>query len=442
MNTLHPFDAAGSALAGFGSDAAAPMRTRPQLPPAGDLPDVVSGGNPLVAAANTLLNLIPQMRAMVTNPDPGAFQQVLLERIRQFETQAGAAGLNMETIIGARYCLCTVLDETAAQTAWGGTGVWPKYSLLVALHNETWGGEKFFQLLAKLIQTPHQHIDLIELMYFCLALGFEGRYRVIENGSAQLEALKARMLQLIENTRGERGNGLALRWRGVERKAAPPWTLVPLWVSMALAAVLAFGIYFWFNYRLAAQSDDVFAAINGVRFPKFQAAPVAAAKPRLRQFLEPEIREGLVEVNDEADRSTIILRGDGLFDPASTVVKPRYTAVLQRVAAALGEVSGKVVVNGYTDSSPIRSARFPSNWHLSRERAQAVSELLLGGVQDGRRILVDGRGEADPVAPNTTAEGKARNRRVEIVLLVAPPQRDAQLSASGSASAANTTIRN
>jgi type VI secretion system protein ImpK len=169
---------------------------------------------------------------------------------------------------------------------------------------------------------------------------------------------------------------------------------------------------------------------------------VAAAKPRLRQFLEPEIREGLVEVNDEADRSTIILRGDGLFDPASTVVKPRYTAVLQRVAAALGEVSGKVVVNGYTDSSPIRSARFPSNWHLSRERAQAVSELLLGGVQDGRRIQVDGRGEADPVAPNTTAEGKARNRRVEIVLLVAPPQRDAQLSASGSVSPANTTIRN
>jgi len=442
MNTSHPFGAAGQALAGFGNEVETGMPARPYLPQSADLPDVVSGGNPLVAAANSLLNLLPQMRGMVTNSDPGAFQQVLLEQIRQFEQQAGQAGVTMETTIGARYCLCTVLDEAAARTAWGGTGVWPRYSLLVALHNETWGGEKFFQLLAKLVQTPHQHIDLIELMYFCLTLGFEGRYRVIENGFAQLEALKARLLQLIESTRGERGNALALHWRGVERKAAPPWTLVPLWVAMALAIVLAFLIYLWFNYRLAAQSDEVFAAINALRLPKFQAASVPAAKPRLRQFLEPEIREGLVEVSDEADRSTIILRGDGLFDPASTAIKPRYAPVLERVAVALNEVPGKVVVNGYTDSSPIRSARFPSNWHLSQERAQAVSETLVRSVRDGHRVHAEGRGEADPVAPNTTTEGKARNRRVEIVLMVAQSQRDAALQSTGGVSPSNTTVRN
>jgi type VI secretion system protein ImpK len=76
-----------------------------------NLPDVFSGGNPLVAAANQLLNLIPQIRAMVTNDDPRALQQLLLEQIQQFERRAGASGVPMETIIGARYCLCTVLDE-------------------------------------------------------------------------------------------------------------------------------------------------------------------------------------------------------------------------------------------------------------------------------------------------------------------------------------------
>jgi type VI secretion system protein ImpK len=392
-----------------------------------DLPDVVSGGNPLVAAANTLLNLIPQIRAMATNGDPGGFQQFLLESIREFERKAGAAGVPMETVIGARYCICTALDETAAQTPWGGSGVWPRHSLLVALHNETWGGEKFFQLLAKLVQTPHQHIDLIELMYYCLMLGLEGRYRVIENGRSQLETLKARLLQVIESTRGDRTGALSINWRGVERKAAPPWTMVPLWVAMAIAALLAFLIFLWFNYRLAAQSDDLFAAINGIRFPKVQAAPVAVAKPRLRQFLEPEIREGLVEVHDAIDRSTIILRGDGLFDPASTIVKPRYERVIERVAVALNEVPGKVVVNGYTDNSPIRTARFPSNWHLSQERAQSVSDKLSRSMGDGSRIRSEGRADADPVAPNTTVEGKARNRRVEIVLLVAPQLRDNEL---------------
>lgn len=396
-----------------------------------DLPDVISGGNPLVASANTLLNLIPQIRAMASNSDPEGFQRLLLANIREFERGAGVAGVPIETVIGARYCLCTVVDEAAAQTPWGGSGVWPKFSLLVALHNETWGGEKFFQLLAKLVQTPHQHIDLIELMYFCLMLGFEGRYRVIENGSSQLETLKARLLALIESTRGDRSSALSVRWKGEERKATPPWTMVPLWVATALTLLLAFLVFLWFNYRLAAQSDALFAAINGIRFPKAIAAAATVDTPRLRQFLEPEIREGLVEVIDQADRSTIILRGDGLFDPASTVVKPRYIRVIERIAIALNEVPGKVVVTGYTDASPIRTARFPSNWHLSQERAQSVSDMLLRTMRDGNRVRAEGRGEADPVAPNTTSEGKARNRRVEIILMVAPQVRDSELQALG-----------
>jgi type VI secretion system protein ImpK len=391
------------------------------------LPDVISGGNPLVAAANTLLNLIPQIRVMVTNGDPAGFQQFLLESIREFERKAGAAGVPMDTVIGARYCICTALDEAAAQTPWGGSGVWPRYSLLVALHNETWGGEKFFQLLAKLVQTPHQHIDLIELMYYCLMLGLEGRYRVIENGQSQLETLKARLLQVLESTRGDRTGALSINWRGVERKAQPPWTMVPLWVAAATTVLLAFLIFLWFNYRLASQSDDLFTAINSIKFPKLQVAPVVVDKPRLRQFLEPEIREGLVEVIDSTDRSTIILRGDGLFDAASTVVKPRYERVIERVAVALNEVPGKVVINGYTDNTPIRTARFPSNWHLSQERAESVAEKLSRSISDSTRIRSEGRADADPVAPNTTAEGRSRNRRVEIVLLVAPQRRDREL---------------
>lgn len=392
-----------------------------------DLPDVVSGGNPLVAAANALLNLIPQIRGMATHPDPAGFQQYLLEAMRSFERKASGAGVPMETVIGARYCLCTAIDETAAQTPWGGGGVWPRYSLLVALHNETWGGEKFFQLLAKLVQSPRQHIDLLELMYFCLMLGFEGRYRVLDDGRSKLETLKARLLQVIEGERGDRSSALSVHWQGVERAAQPPWTLVPLWVAAAVALLLGFLIWLAFSWRLAGQSDDVYAALNGVRFPKLVAAAPVAAPPRLRQFLEPEIRERLVEVTDEADRSTIVLLGDGLFDPGQVVVKPRYATVLQRVAQALNQVPGRVLINGYTDNVPMRSVRFPSNWHLSQARAEAVAAMLQRGMDAAPRLRTEGRGDADPVAPNATAEGRARNRRVEIVLLVPPPARDAAL---------------
>lgn len=441
-------DPFGGSMAGefrtvFGGAAAQPHPFGAPPPLAAsrsDLPDVVSGGNPLVAAANVLLNLIPQIRAMATNDDPAGFQQYLLEAMRGFERKAAGSGVPMETVIGARYCLCTAIDEAAAQTPWGGGGIWPRYSLLVALHNETWGGEKFFQLLAKLVQSPRQHIDLLELMYFCLMLGLEGRYRVIDDGRSKLETLKAQLLQVIETERGDRSSALSVHWRGVERAAAPPWTMVPLWVAAAVVLLLAFLVWLWFSWRLAGQSDEVYAALNSIRFPKVvAAAPPAPAAPRLKQFLEPEIRDRLVEVNDEADRSTVVLLGDGLFDPGATVVKPRYVQVLQRVADALNQVPGRVVINGYTDNAPIRSARFPSNWHLSQARAEAVSEMLLRSVSDPRRVRAEGRGDADPVAPNTTAEGKARNRRVEIVLLVAPTVRDAALQAAPASPPVPTT---
>ena len=80
----------------------------------------------------------------------------------------------IESIIAARYILCTFLDETAASTPWGSGGVWATDTLLVRFHNETWGGEKVFLLLSKLAEDPRRNRDLLQLIYACLALGFEG----------------------------------------------------------------------------------------------------------------------------------------------------------------------------------------------------------------------------------------------------------------------------
>ena len=72
---------------------------------------------------------------------------------------------------------------------------------------------------------------------------------------------------------------------------------------------------------------------------------------------------------------------------------------------------------GYTDNQPIRTLRFPSNWELSKARAESVSRLIAARIP-GSRIGSDGRGEADPVAPNDTPQGRAKNRRVEITVYV------------------------
>jgi type VI secretion system protein ImpK len=445
MDPNNPLDPAN-----FGAPPtpAAPGSINPQYrgATAPDLPEVFSGTNPLVEAANPLLNLIPQLRATVQHPDPAKIRDFLVDQIQAFELRARSAGIPSEQVIGARYCLCTALDETAAQTPWGGSGVWSRHSLLVTFHNETWGGEKFFQLLAKLAQNPQQHAQLLELMYYCLALGLEGRFRIVDNGRTQLETLKQRLALIIRQQRGEYERPLSLHWQGVILGAKKGWENLPLWVAAAMSALIALGLYFWFAFSLNGLSDNIRSAIAGIRAPELAMPkpPAPAAVPRFAKFLEPEIKAGLVTVNDLADRSVVTLRGDGLFDPGQTVVKPQYVNVLGRIAEALNEVPGQVLVTGFTDNQPIRTVRFPSNWHLSQERADVVKNMLdrrlTGKYATPNRVRAEGRAESEPVAPNDTPENRARNRRVEVTLLVAPVETAKQLSTPETASTAPAPV--
>ena len=399
-------------------------------PHAGEV--VAVGNNPLVAAANPLLDLIPQIRATAHHEAPAQLREHLVEEVRRFETQAQQAGIVPEVIIGARYCLCTAVDEAAALTPWGGSS-WSSQSLLVMFHNETWGGEKFFQLLSRLVQNPQQHLHLIELIYFCLAMGFEGRFRVIDNGRTQLETLKQRLLQIIRQTRGEIPMPLSPHWQDTSPPVQRRRHWLPVWAVGAVAAMLLVLAFAVLSFSLAGRSDGAFSAVNAVRLPKTERA-VAAAAPqsaRLQRFLEAEIRDGLLTVRDEADRSVVVLRGDGLFASGSDRVLDRYAPVLVRLADALNAVEGNVLVSGFSDDQPIRSVRFPSNWQLSQARAEAVRKMIAARVARPERLRAEGRGDADPLVPNDSAANRARNRRVEVTLMVAPSR------AGGSAADAN-----
>ena len=391
----------------------------------------VSHQNVLVAAANPLINAIPQIRHSVSHDDPARLRQQLIDQLRRFELSCQQSGLSYEVIVGARYCLCTALDEAAALTPWGSRGVWTSNGLLVTFHNETWGGEKFFQLLAKLSQNPRQHILLLELIYFCLLLGFEGRYRVLDNGRSQLETIKQRLLQMIKSVRGSYPAALSPHPtdQPVLRKLWRP--MIPLWACAAVAGFAACLFYIVLNWRLGDYTSPVLASIYQTALPEVKIsnpAPPPPATLNLKAFLKPEIDAGLVAVRDEADQSVVTLKGDGLFASASTEVRGRYDAVIQRIAAAMNNVSGKILVIGYSDNVPIRSARFASNYELSLARAQSVQTLLQQQLAQPSRVKAEGRGESHPLVPNTSAENRARNRRVEITLLVAPDATQAELN--------------
>jgi type VI secretion system protein ImpK len=379
------------------------------------------GLNPLVRAANPLLDLVQPLRQMALHPDVEALRMQLVQEIKSFETAARAAQVDHSLIAVARYALCTLLDETISSTPWGGGGVWASRSLLVAFHNEAFGGEKFFMILQKLGQDPKANLMALELMYLCLALGLEGRYRVVEGGRSQLEALRERLQQLIAQQRPPVESELSVHWKGASGKGEALWRMVPVWVLGAAAAVILIALQLVLANRLGNASDPVFANLLSFKpasAPARAAVPQPApAAPRVAGFLAPEIAQKLVTVVESADRSIITLRGDGVFASGSGEVAAAYLPLVARIGEALKTVPGKVQVVGHTDNlRPGLSARFPSNYELSAARASAVRDLLAAQAGPADRYRVEGRADAEPLAPNTSAENRARNRRVEITL--------------------------
>jgi len=379
-----------------------------------------SGLNPLVRAANPLLDLVVPLRLSAQPQDLNALRERLAMAIRTFELDARAAGVDTESIAAARYALCTLLDETISGTPWG-SGVWGSRSLLVAFHNEASGGEKFFLVLQRLSQDPARHLDLLELMYLCLALGLEGRFRVAEGGQSQLTVLRERLLGLIHQHRGARETALSPRWRGAEAKPASPLRSTPVWVFVAVACVLLLAAQLLASTFLNRGSDPVFARLSALRQAQPAAAPVAPATPatsRTATFLAPEVARGLVTVTETPGRTTITLRGEGMFGSGSAEVNRDMVPLLERIGDALNTLPGKVIVVGHTDNSkPGLSARYPSNYDLSKARASSVMNALAARAGPEARYSAEGRGDAEPAVPNDSPAARARNRRVDLVVL-------------------------
>jgi type VI secretion system protein ImpK len=377
-----------------------------------------AGANPLVQAAVPLLVLAGRLRGQIAQADVESLRRQAIQEIRTFEERARRADVPAEDILAARYALCTVLDEAVLNTPWGAQSNWAGQSLLVTFHREGSGGEKFFQILERVSGEPQRYLALLELLYVCLALGFEGRYRLDERGAAQLSEIRQQLYQRIAGLRDNVEPELSVRWKGVEDRRNAVMRFVPLWVVAAACAVLLIGAYIYFDSKLSTQAEPVNAALAQVGLATLDPAPVTAAvaPSGLRELLASQIAAQSVSVEESGDRTLITLTVRDLFASGSSHVDPRYDTLVKEVGAALSKVPGRILVIGHTDDQPLRSFRFKDNYELSRARAQQVAELLRAALHDGARIVVAGKGALEPrYQPANTPENRARNRRVEII---------------------------
>lgn len=213
--------------------------------------------NPLVSAAASLLSEIVRLKHSQQGEDLAVLNQALADGVRQFEQHALQEGLENGDVMAARYVLCTVLDEAVVTTAWGDQSTWAQMSLLSQFHNETFGGEKFFQLLDRLTRNPVKHLAMLELMYLCLALGFEGKYRVAARGMLELEAIRDSLYRQIRHLRGDVPRELSPQWQGLQEPGRGLVRSVPAWLVAALTLACLLAIYAGFAWVLDDQREAV-----------------------------------------------------------------------------------------------------------------------------------------------------------------------------------------
>tara|TARA_A100001388_G_scaffold269753_1_gene246501 strand:- start:379 stop:1542 length:1164 start_codon:yes stop_codon:yes gene_type:complete len=138
----------------------------------------------------------------------------------------------------------------------------------------------------------------------------------------------------------------------------------------------------------------------------------------IRSALQDEIASGLAEVERDGDKVIIRLGQQDSFDSGSATLSAGFQPTLQKVGASIATVGGIIRVEGHTDNVPVGfSERFRSNWDLSSARSASVANYLIDNTSlEAGRLSVSGFADSKPVASNDTAEGRARNRRIEVIV--------------------------
>jgi type VI secretion system protein ImpK len=377
----------------------------------------------LVQLASPLLTVISQLKQLDGSNDIANLHQYLSTLVTQFTAKAKKS-IDHEVVNKASYALCASMDEAILNTPWGENSAWSQKPLLSLFHQETYGGEKFYSILDEEVKADLKHFDLIELMYILLSLGFLGKLRIDKQGQIKAEKIRANTYQLLIKNRNRFKRELSDNTEAIASQKNRLYSFIPIWILVALLTLAAFGVYQQWLVALNKKSDMVVSELASlIPIQQEESLPEDQVREEilfLRKLLQQEIDLGVLSVNDYHNRSAVILHSNELFASGSTEISKAFYPILDKISKAMESLPGRILVSGHTDSNSIRTARYPSNWHLSLARASAVVKYMSASADLKARLLPEGRGDSEPVADNNTAEGRATNRRVVIELFYEP----------------------
>jgi len=386
---------------------------------------------PLLVAASA----IPDYRG---DYDLADFRREAESQIRFFESQHFNSP-DTETMYLVSYCLCAFIDDVILNSHHGANSFWGRAPIVGAFHRETHSGTIFFDNLEALYRIPAKNLEVIELYYLALSLGFVGKYRYENGGERELQRVTQNAFQVIERHRGSPVKALSLQYKGAGSRKRGLMKVLPQWVIWSACAGLGGAIFLGFNMLLWEKGDPVVERIQSM----YQSPPItvlttppsALSAADIVQEVQPDlqptdfnylsffqdnfsadIQQGLLTVIENPSGAILRIGAGSLFSSGRAQVAADKHAFFARVGQALNDVPGRITVVGHTDNVAIRTARYPNNYALSSARAESVLQLVVAELVNKRRIHAKGVADTENIAPNDSAQNQALNRRIEIVL--------------------------
>lgn len=394
--------------------------------------------NALINAFAPLLEFAPELESALAPENPETLRTRLLEELVRARDTAMQAGSSLERADQAAWAVAALLDDLALNTPWGGASVWPRQPLVVMLRGDVDAGTQFFTRLDELERHPNRDRELLELQYQCLALGFRGKYRVPgRSGDRSLNAVRVAAARFLRDADVE-GAPLSPNWKGVIASDEPQRFIVPIWVMALAAAVIATLVHIGLSMGLSSQAVELSALVRALPPPEradiTRAAPkVDAPEPPAPEPVDfallpefkaeaPDDLKAALSGTESVSLAKLVIQASNpeLFQSSRPTLTEGYEPLVESIAKVIlanQELIGNITVVGHTDNVRLqRSNPLSSNQRLSEARAETIANLLVRAGVPQERIHSEGRAETDPVADNSTREGRALNRRVEVLV--------------------------
>ncbi|CDX29194.1 conserved hypothetical protein [Mesorhizobium sp. ORS 3359] len=394
--------------------------------------------NTLINIFAPLLEFAPELESALAPENPEVMRTRLLDELVRARDAAVAAGSSLERADQAAWAVAALLDDLALNTPWGGASAWPRQPLVVMLRGDVDAGTQFFTRLDELERHPNRDREMLELQYYCLALGFRGKYRVPGRaGDRSLNAVRVAAARFLRNADAE-DSPLSPNWKGVIASDEPQRFIVPIWVMALAAIVVAAAAYVGLSMGLSSQAVELSALVRTLppasrgdvtRAAPKQDAPEPEAPQPVDFALLPEFKaaapdelKGALSGTESVSLAKLIIQSSNpeLFQSSRPTLTEGYEPLIQSIAKVIldnKELIGKITVVGHTDNVRLQKSNpLASNQRLSEARAETIAKLLVQAGVPPESISSEGRAETDPVADNSTREGRALNRRVEVLV--------------------------